>query len=103
MPGYGFFVFSVSEKFGTSVGIRLSCGKDASCGILFSPHSIGHTGFTGTSIWSDIDRCVTVILLTNRVHPSRKNMKIKSFRPVLHDAVMNGLKSEPVSHCCITA
>jgi hypothetical protein len=39
----------------------------------------------------DIDRFVAVILLTNRVHPSRDNMKIKEFRPVLHNVVMRHL------------
>lgn len=86
-----FLFFQRRKASGRASGFDCPSGKDASCGTLFSAHSIGHTGFTGTSIWSDIDRFVTVILLTNRVHPSRKNMKIKSFRAVLHDAVIRGL------------
>jgi CubicO group peptidase (beta-lactamase class C family) len=60
---------------------------DSSCGRGFSQNSIGHLGFTGTSFWMDLERSVIVILLTNRVHPSRENEDIKEFRPVLHDAV----------------
>ena len=59
----------------------------SSCGRGFSQNSVGHLGFTGTSFWMDLERSVIVILLTNRVHPSRENEDIKKFRPVLHDAV----------------
>ncbi|MBW1833575.1 MAG: serine hydrolase, partial [Deltaproteobacteria bacterium] len=62
--------------------------SDSSCGSHFSKRSIGHLGFTGTSFWMDLDQSIIVILLTNRVHPSRDNNKIKKFRPILHDAVM---------------
>jgi CubicO group peptidase (beta-lactamase class C family) len=60
----------------------------ASCGTIFSQNSVGHLGFTGTSFWMDLERSVVVILLTNRVHPTRDNEKIKKFRPKLHDTVM---------------
>jgi CubicO group peptidase (beta-lactamase class C family) len=49
---------------------------------------VGHLGFTGTSFWLDLDSGVLVVLLTNRVHPSRQNTAIKAFRPRLHDWVM---------------
>jgi CubicO group peptidase (beta-lactamase class C family) len=61
----------------------------SSCGQGFSQNSIGHLGFTGTSFWMDLEQSVIVILLTNRVHPTRDNERIKKFRPELHDAVMN--------------
>ena len=61
---------------------------NSSCGSMFSRNSVGHLGFTGTSFWMDIDRGIIVILLTNRVHPTRENIKIRKFRPELHDAVM---------------
>ena len=61
---------------------------DSSCGSHFSKRSIGHLGFTGTSFWMDLDRSIIAILLTNRVHPSRDNNKIRKFRPILHDTVM---------------
>src|SRR4030081_2798533 len=62
-----------------------------SSGHFFSAHSFGHTGFTGTSIWIDPDRQLFVVLLTNRVHPTRENTKIQQVRPALHDAVMQAL------------
>src|SRR5881394_3291292 len=60
-------------------------------GHFFGPHSFGHTGFTGTSIYIDPDRQLFVVLLTNRVNPTRENMKIAKVRPALHDAVMQAL------------
>jgi CubicO group peptidase (beta-lactamase class C family) len=65
--------------------------EGSSSGHYFSPHSFGHTGFTGTSMWIDPDRQVFVVLLTNRVHPTRENQKIAQVRPALHDAVMRAL------------
>lgn len=67
--------------------------KGSSAGRYFSRKSVGHLGFTGTSFWMDLERRVIVILLTNRVHPSRNNDLIKAFRPRLHDAVMANLPS----------
>ncbi len=63
----------------------------SSSGKYFSDSSIGHLGFTGTSFWMDPEKSLIVILLTNRVHPSRKNEKIKWFRPLIHDLVMEHL------------
>jgi CubicO group peptidase (beta-lactamase class C family) len=63
----------------------------SSCGSRMSPRAFGHTGFTGTSLWIDPDRGVYVVLLTNRVHPSRANDAIKGVRPAFHDAVVKGL------------
>ncbi|MFO7963968.1 MAG: serine hydrolase [Desulfobacterales bacterium] len=60
----------------------------SSAGAYFSNNSVGHLGFTGTSFWMDLERHIIVILLTNRIHPSRENERIKDFRPRLHDAVM---------------
>jgi CubicO group peptidase (beta-lactamase class C family) len=66
-------------------------GSSAS-GSLFSSRSVGHLGFTGCSIWWDLEKHCHIILLTNRVHPSRKNEKIKDFRPHIHDQIMKVLK-----------
>jgi CubicO group peptidase (beta-lactamase class C family) len=63
----------------------------SSCGGRMSPRAFGHTGFTGTSLWIDPDRGVYVVLLTNRVHPSRTNEAIKKVRPAFHDAVIAAL------------
>ena len=65
--------------------------EGGSSGHYFSTHSFGHTGFTGTSIWIDPERQLFVVLLTNRVHPTRENHKIMQVRPALHDAVMQAL------------
>jgi beta-N-acetylhexosaminidase len=65
--------------------------EGGSSGHYFSAHSFGHTGFTGTSMWIDPDRQLFVVLLTNRVHPTRENTKIQQVRPALHDAVMQSL------------
>jgi len=65
--------------------------EGSSSGHYFSPHSFGHTGFTGTSIWIDPERQLFVVLLTNRVNPTRENHKIAEVRPALHDAVMQAL------------
>ena len=70
-----------------ALGFDMPSATDSSCGRGFSQNSVGHLGFTGTSFWMDLEQSVTVILLTNRVHPSRENEDIKKFRPVLHDAV----------------
>lgn len=63
----------------------------SSAGDLFSRLSFGHTGFTGTSIWADPERKLFVILLTNRVYPTRENRKIFKVRPALHDIVVQAL------------
>jgi serine-type D-Ala-D-Ala carboxypeptidase len=65
----------------------------SSCGTRLSPRAFGHTGFTGTSLWIDPDRGVYVVLLTNRVHPTRDNDAMKQLRPALHDAVIEDLGS----------
>jgi beta-N-acetylhexosaminidase len=67
----------------------------SSSGHYFSARSFGHTGFTGTSIWIDPDKQLFVVLLTNRVHPSRDNDKINTVRPSLHDAVVEALNLQP--------
>ena len=59
----------------------------SSCGTRMSPRAIGHTGFTGTSLWIDPERDRYVVLLTNRVHPSRENNQIQPVRRALHDAI----------------
>jgi len=64
---------------------------ESSTGTHFSPHSVGHLGFTGTSVWLDLEHDRYVILLTNRVHPSRDNDAIRTFRPFIHDLVMEAI------------
>lgn len=68
-------------------GTELSSGGD-----IISPNAFGHTGFTGTSLWVDIENDIYVGLLTNRVHPTRENMKIARFRRVFHNAALAALE-----------
>jgi beta-glucosidase-like glycosyl hydrolase/CubicO group peptidase (beta-lactamase class C family) len=65
--------------------------EGGSSGHFMGPHTFGHTGFTGTSIWIDPDRQLFVVFLTNRVHPTRENQKLAKVRPALHDAVTQSL------------
>jgi len=67
----------------------------SSAGSKFSENSFGHTGYTGTSVWIDKERGLFVILLTNRVHPTRENTKIGKFRPRIHDAVIDAVSYFP--------
>jgi CubicO group peptidase (beta-lactamase class C family) len=64
----------------------------SSAGSGFPPTSVGHLGFTGTSIWVDIEHERHVILLSNRVHPTRSNDDIRTFRPEIHDLIVEALK-----------
>jgi CubicO group peptidase (beta-lactamase class C family) len=64
----------------------------SSAGTRFGPQTIGHLGFTGTSIWIDLRARVVMVLLSNRVCPSRANTAIRSLRPALHDAAWQGLE-----------
>lgn len=64
----------------------------SSAGSSLSARSFGHTGFTGTSMWMDPERGLLVILLTNRVHPTRENDKIRAVRAQVADAVVSGLE-----------
>jgi CubicO group peptidase (beta-lactamase class C family) len=63
----------------------------SSCGRRLSPSAIGHTGFTGTSLWIDWEKDLYIVLLTNRVHPIRDNDGLKRIRPAFHDAVVAGM------------
>jgi len=62
-------------------------------GRYFGPRSYGHLGYTGTSLWIDPDRQLSVTLLTNRTWPDSQNQTIKQVRPAFHDAVTEALKS----------
>lgn len=63
----------------------------SSAGTIMSAQSFGHTGFTGTSIWVDPTRDVVIVLLTNRVNPTRNTPKFGLIRAVVADAVMRSL------------
>ena len=64
---------------------------NSTAGTRIGPNSVGHLGFTGTSLWIDLERDAHVILLTNRVHPQRDNDRIRDVRPRVHDATLEAL------------
>lgn len=66
----------------------------SSSGSHFSERSFGHLGYTGTSLWIDPLCELEVVLLSNRVHPSRRNEKIRAFRPFIHDLVYREFVAE---------
>ncbi|HEX6560212.1 MAG TPA: serine hydrolase, partial [Longimicrobiales bacterium] len=69
----------------------------SSAGDYFSAGSFGHTGFTGTSIWVDPEKDLYLILLTNRVNPTRDNQKVVPLRRALADAVQQAVTDVPVT------
>ncbi len=87
-------VFKKQNNSEKTLGFDTPSLHDSSSGKFFSEKSVGHLGFTGTSFWMDLDRSIIIILLTNRIHPSRDNDKIKAFRPEIHNAIMKSLSAE---------
>jgi CubicO group peptidase (beta-lactamase class C family) len=65
----------------------------SSSGHHFSPTSVGHLGFTGTSLWIDLEREAVIVMLTNRVHLVAKRSKFE-LRPIVHDLVMESFLAE---------
>ena len=63
----------------------------SSCGTRLSLRAIGHTGFTGTSLWIDPAQDLYIVFLTNRVHPTRDNDAIQPVRRAVHDAIVAAL------------
>lgn len=81
-----------SAQSSRGIGWDTKSDDKSSAGTKFSKNSFGHTGFTGTSIWADKEKKLFVILLTNRVHPTRNNNKLGTFRPNIHDAVVKAIE-----------
>lgn len=69
--------------------------KKSSAGTLFGSRSFGHTGYTGSSIWIDPEENLFVILLTNRVYPSRNNERHTPYRGALADIVFDSIEGPP--------
>jgi CubicO group peptidase (beta-lactamase class C family) len=65
----------------------------SSAGALSGPETFGHLGFTGTSLWCDPGAGIVSVLLTNRVHPTRDNPRIRGARPLVHDALFAAAKA----------
>jgi CubicO group peptidase (beta-lactamase class C family) len=74
-----------------TLGWDTPSGESPAASTLFLPGSVGHLGFTGTSLWIDPRAGVAVTLLTNRVHPSRENIKIREYRARLHRVLRQDL------------
>ncbi|HKJ66236.1 MAG TPA: serine hydrolase domain-containing protein [Desulfopila sp.] len=75
-------------------GFDVRTGREPSSGTLFSEKTIGHLGFTGTSMWIDIQKRISVVLLTNRVIHGLQTNTLQYMRPLLHDAVMRSFSSK---------
>ena len=67
----------------------------SSAGTRLGPAAFGHTGFTGTSIWIDPERRLVIVLLSNRVHPTRQNPRWGPLRAVIADLVVEGSEPSP--------
>jgi CubicO group peptidase (beta-lactamase class C family) len=65
--------------------------ENSSSGRHFSPHSIGHLGFSGCSLWIDLEAGIAVVLLTNRIWPGRQSQLIRQVRPAFHNAIREAL------------
>jgi len=71
------------------LGWALKTNDDNSCGALMSRASFGHTGFTGTSVWADPERDLSVVLLTNAVHHGR--VDLRPIRAAVADAAVRAI------------
>jgi serine-type D-Ala-D-Ala carboxypeptidase len=86
------FTRRVSSPSGTSRTLGWDTPSSSSqSGKYFGPRSYGHLGYTGTSLWIDPDRQVSIVLLTNRTWPDCTNQAIKQVRPAFHDAIIEAL------------
>ncbi len=69
----------------------------SSAGDWFTARSFGHTGFTGTSLWVDPERDLFLVILSNRVNPTRDNQRHVALRRDLADAVQRAIRDQPVA------
>jgi len=74
-----------------ALGFDTPSQSGSSSGSYFSASSVGHLGYTGTSFWIDPERDLVIVLLTNRVYMGRENIRIRQFRPLLHDRIVESL------------
>ncbi len=85
-----------SPRSSRTLGWDTPSGR-SSAGDYFSASSFGHTGFTGTSLWVDPEAELAVVLLTNRVNPTRENQRHIPFRRAVHDAVATAVTDREVA------
>lgn len=91
-PVFGALVRDFTRRQNVVAGSSRALGWDtpsgpSSAGTRLSPESFGHTGFTGTSIWIDPQRQLVIVLLSNRVHPTRDNPRWGAVRGLVADQV----------------
>jgi CubicO group peptidase (beta-lactamase class C family) len=87
-----------TRREATPAGTSRALGWDtpsspSQSGKYFGPRSYGHLGYTGTSLWIDPDRQLSITLLTNRTWPDCANQAIKQVRPAFHDAIIEALQN----------
>jgi serine-type D-Ala-D-Ala carboxypeptidase len=92
LPAAEIPLFTAHQVADRALGWQKPNGTN-SAGHLMSPEAFGHTGFTGTSIWMDPAHDVFIILLSNRVDPTRANNRVGKFRVQLADAVMSTIRN----------
>lgn len=81
-----------SSPSGTSFAVGWDTPSPPSqSGALLSSQTFGHLGFTGTSLWIDPEKQLSITLLTNRTWPDRQSQAIKQLRPAVHDAIVRAL------------
>jgi CubicO group peptidase (beta-lactamase class C family) len=90
-------IATFTTKQNSPSGISRALGWDtpsapSQSGKYFSPSSFGHLGYTGTSLWIDPERQLSITLLTNRTWPNCANQAIKEIRPRFHDALMEAME-----------
>ena len=89
-------IFTARQRGSRALGWEKPTGRN-SAGTRLSERAFGHTGFTGTSIWIDPAQDLFVILLTNRVNPTRNNPRIVPVRTALIDGVVAAIEARSPS------
>lgn len=87
-----YFITQNDKSSSRALGWDTNYKFSSSPGKAFSESAYGHTGYTGTSVWTDPTKNMIIILLTNRVHPTRENNKLSKLRPVIHEAVVKSFE-----------
>ncbi len=87
------FITRQSERSSRGIGWDTRAPGRSFTGRLTSSSTFMHTGFTGTSVVVDPEKRLIIVLLTNRVHPTRENMKIAEVRPRVHDAIIGAIRN----------
>lgn len=88
-----FFAEPTSPKKDWALGFMMPSKPKSSSGKYFSKKSIGHTGFTGTSLWFDPEKDFLVVILSNRTYPDRNNFRFRDeLRPLIHDWIYEAIE-----------